>query len=156
MGNGLSGDMMNNGRPVAAMGGMGMGMGSGLNGGMGAGAGMGGMGGMNAPGSPRLPGMGHMGNASMNGMSPRVNRDAASQGSMNMGSLADALSNLQGTSTAQRPASNQMSEMVCGLHDRPMIAPAWGHTADLICCALGCLAHCGLLRKSQIRRICTL
>eukprot|EP00802_Teleaulax_amphioxeia_P016783 Tamp_16912.p1 GENE.Tamp_16912~~Tamp_16912.p1 ORF type:complete len:306 (+),score=35.65 Tamp_16912:92-919(+) len=30
---------------------------------------------------------------------------------MNMGSLADALSNLQGTSTAQRPASNQMSEM---------------------------------------------
>ena len=64
MGNGLSGDMMSNDRPVGAMGGMGMGMGAGLSGGMGPGAGMGGMGCMNAPGAPRLSGMGPMDDAS--------------------------------------------------------------------------------------------
>ena len=146
MGNGMSGGMMgmgmqgNMGRMGMGMGGMGnqmpgMGMGPGFGGAMGAGAGAGlngmgagaragaggGMVGMNAPGSPRLPGQGNMGNASMHGMgnasmsggmSPRMNFDANSQGSMNMGSLVDAMKllGIQGANNNLRPNLNQMSQ----------------------------------------------
>lgn len=141
MGNGMPGGMMgmgmqgNMGRMGMGMDGLGnqmsgMGMGPGFGGsgagalnGVGAGARAGAGGGMggNAPGSPRLPGLGSMGNAGMNGMgntsmnggmSPRMNFDANSQGSMNMGSLLDAMKllGIQGANNNQRPNLNQMNQ----------------------------------------------
>ena len=76
--------------------GMGMGpglIGGGLRGGMGADAGMDGMGGMNVPGSPCLPVMGHMGDASGYAPMPATQVIHTGQEQLSVGDDHDDLNN---------------------------------------------------------------